>query len=211
MQPQLLHPTTNERQWDDYEDEFGKFVPDKEIPEYLARMTRREEHIHDLRDATADFTVFSNRAPFQAYFDATDKYLAEFGVEFKINDFWTTSSTNGASMRERFALFLDEKNLDIGLTIDKPKFKFSIPNNAVEVKTEPVLLALPPPTVELTNKQMTELRITTRKNDAGKEVIEILDSDNEMPAVEEGKEKEPDEEPETEPDTKDGDEKAPDS
>jgi hypothetical protein len=84
-------------------------------------------------------------------------------------------------------------------------------DEAVEVKTEPVLLALPPPTVELTNKQMTELRITTRKNDAGKEVIEILDSDDEMPAEEEGKEKEPDEEPEAEPDAKDRDEKAPDS
>ncbi|KAJ7892453.1 hypothetical protein B0H13DRAFT_1886796 [Mycena leptocephala] len=166
---------------DDYEDEFGKFVPDKEIPEYLARMTRREEHIHDLRDATADFTVFSNRAPFQAYFDATDKYLAEFGVEFKINDFWddlldkrrkqlavlkmldhVCGNDNerwgkivgrqachitvqnpfkgtdlrraefDAFLRERFALFLDEKNLDIGLTIDKPKFKFSIPNKWYE-------------------------------------------------------------------------------
>jgi hypothetical protein len=37
---------------------------------------------------SADFTVFSNRAPFQAYFDTTDKYLVEFGVEFKVNDFW---------------------------------------------------------------------------------------------------------------------------
>jgi hypothetical protein len=40
---------------------------------------------HVSNTKSADFTVFSNHALFQAYFD---KYLAEFGVEFKINDFW---------------------------------------------------------------------------------------------------------------------------
>ncbi|KAJ7880955.1 hypothetical protein B0H13DRAFT_1891535 [Mycena leptocephala] len=180
---------------DDYEDEFGKFVVDEEIPEYLAKMTRREEYIHKLRDATgeslpcagpphvsdvkaADFTVFSDRAPFQAYFDATDKYLADFGVDFKTNDFWddlldkrrkqlavlkmldrVCGDNNeqrekivgrqachitvqnpftgrdllrraefDAFLREHFASFLDEKNLNIGPTLDKPKFKFSLPN-----------------------------------------------------------------------------------
>jgi hypothetical protein len=49
---------------------------------YLARTP----HVSDAK--AADFTIFSNRAPFQAYFDATDKYLADFGVEFKTNDFW---------------------------------------------------------------------------------------------------------------------------
>jgi hypothetical protein len=39
---------------DDYEDEFGKFVPDEQIPEYLARMTRREHDIHKLREATGE-------------------------------------------------------------------------------------------------------------------------------------------------------------
>jgi hypothetical protein len=48
--------------------------------------TSRVRHVSNAK--SADFTVFSNRAPFQAYFDATDKYLAEFGIEFKINDFW---------------------------------------------------------------------------------------------------------------------------
>jgi hypothetical protein len=77
----------------------------------------------------------------------------------------------------------------------------------VQVKTEPVLLPMPPANVELTDTQMKELRITTHKDEKGKEVIEILDSDDEMPAEEKGKEQEPDEEPEA----KDGDEKAPDS
>jgi hypothetical protein len=39
---------------DDYKDEFGKFVPDEEIPEYLARMSRREDYIQKLRDATGE-------------------------------------------------------------------------------------------------------------------------------------------------------------
>ncbi|KAJ7911690.1 hypothetical protein B0H13DRAFT_1875528 [Mycena leptocephala] len=155
---------------DDYEDEFGKFVPDKEIPEYFARMTRREEYIHSLRDATGACLPRANRAPFQVYFDATDKYLAEFGVKFKINDFWdglldkwckqlavlkmldrvcgNDNERRGkinpfkgtdlrraefdAFLREYFALFLDEKNLDIGPTLDKAKFKFSIPNKWYE-------------------------------------------------------------------------------
>jgi hypothetical protein len=74
-------------------------------------------------------------------------------------------------------------------------------------KTEPVLLPMPPADVELSEEKLKELRITTHKNDAGKLVIEILDSDDEMPVEEKGKEQEPDEEPEA----KDGDEKAPDS
>jgi hypothetical protein len=73
----------------------------------------------------------------------------------------------------------------------------------VEPKPEPVKLRMPLPTVELTNTQMKELKITTHKNKKGKEVIEILDSDDEMPVEVKGKEKEPDEEPE--------EEKAPDS
>jgi hypothetical protein len=78
---------------------------------------------------------------------------------------------------------------------------------AVEPKPEPVEQPMPPADVELTETQLKELKITTHKNDAGKLVIKILDSDDEMPAEEKGKEKEPDEEPEA----KDGDEKAPDS
>jgi hypothetical protein len=81
----------------------------------------------------------------------------------------------------------------------------------VEPKPEPVELVLPPAIVQWTNEEMKELKITTHKNEKGKEVIEILDSDDEMPAEEKGKEKEPGEEPEAEPDAKDGDEKAPDS
>jgi hypothetical protein len=77
----------------------------------------------------------------------------------------------------------------------------------VEPKPEPVEERMPPADVELTETQLKELKITTHKNNAGKLVIEILDSDDEMPAKEKGKEKEPDEEPEA----KDGDEKAPDS
>jgi hypothetical protein len=74
-------------------------------------------------------------------------------------------------------------------------------------KAEPVQQPMPPADVELSESQLKELRITTHKNDEGKLVIEILDSDDEMLAEEKGKEKEPDEEPEA----KDGDEKAPDS
>ena len=77
----------------------------------------------------------------------------------------------------------------------------------VEPKPEPVELRMPPANVELSEEQLKELRITTHKNDEGKLVIKILDSDDEMPAEEKGKEKEPDEEPEA----KDGDGKAPDS
>jgi hypothetical protein len=78
---------------------------------------------------------------------------------------------------------------------------------AVEPKPELVEQPMPPADVELIETQLKELKITTHKNDAGKLVIEILDSDDEMPAEEKGKEKEPDEEPEA----KDGDEKVPDS
>jgi hypothetical protein len=78
---------------------------------------------------------------------------------------------------------------------------------AVVPKAEPVQLPMPPANVRLTETQLKELKITTHRDEKGKEVIEILDSDDEMPAEEKGKEKEPDEEPEA----KDGDEKAPDS
>lgn len=36
------------------------------------------------------------------------------------------------SVRRHFVFFLDEKNLDIGPMLDKPKFKFSIPNKWYE-------------------------------------------------------------------------------
>jgi hypothetical protein len=76
----------------------------------------------------------------------------------------------------------------------------------VEPKPEPVEERMPPADVELSEEKLKELRITTHKNDAGKLVIEILDSDDEMPAEEKGKEKKPGEEP----GAKDGDGKAPD-
>ena len=74
---------------------------------------------------------------------------------------------------------------------------------AVVPKPEPVEQPMPPANVELTATRMMELKIITRKNEAGKEEIEILDSDDEMPAEEKGKGKEPD--------AKDGDGNAPDS
>jgi hypothetical protein len=74
---------------------------------------------------------------------------------------------------------------------------------AVVPKPEPVEQPMPLANVELTATRMQELKIITRKNEAGKEEIEILDSDDEMPAEEKGKEKEPD--------AKDGDGNAPDS
>jgi hypothetical protein len=73
----------------------------------------------------------------------------------------------------------------------------------VEPKPEPVEPVLPPVIVPWTDETLKELKITMHKNDAGKEVIESLDLDDEMLAEEKGKEKEPD--------TKDGDENAPDS
>jgi hypothetical protein len=82
---------------------------------------------------------------------------------------------------------------------------------AVVPKPKPVEQRMPPATVELTDTQMKGLKITTHKNKKGKEVIEILDSDNEMLVEVKGKEKKPDEEPEAEPDAKDADEKVLDS
>jgi hypothetical protein len=71
----------------------------------------------------------------------------------------------------------------------------------VEPKPEPVEPVILPVIVPWTDETRKELKITTRKNEAGKEVIKILDSDDEMP--DEGKGKEPD--------TQDGDGNVPDS
>jgi hypothetical protein len=82
----------------------------------------------------------------------------------------------------------------------------------VEPKPEPVEPVIPPVIVEWTKKNQKKLRITTRKI-ADKDVIEILNSEDELLVEEGSDDKEEDEEGEDEkkPDTQNGDGNAPES
>jgi hypothetical protein len=82
----------------------------------------------------------------------------------------------------------------------------------VEPKPEPVEPVIPPVIVPWTKKGRKKLRITTRKI-ADKDVIEILNSEDEVPVEEGGDDEDNGEKGEDgkEPDAQDGGETAPDS
>jgi hypothetical protein len=80
----------------------------------------------------------------------------------------------------------------------------------MEPKLEPVELVILPVIVRWTKKNRKKLWITTRKI-VDKDMIEILDSEDELLVVEEGSDEELDEEEGKELDAKDGDGKVPDS
>ncbi|KAJ7163209.1 hypothetical protein C8R46DRAFT_1221992 [Mycena filopes] len=66
---------------EDYEEEFGRFLPDKDVPEYIAAREEGLEHLkaERLRVARAEFT--DRRVA--AYFEAVDAFAEDFGILFE--------------------------------------------------------------------------------------------------------------------------------
>ncbi|KAJ7194801.1 hypothetical protein GGX14DRAFT_404364 [Mycena pura] len=71
---------------DDYEERFGKFVPDSEHGAWFARRDSEHKAWSAWRELIVDLSPFEDGAKLQDYFDKEDAFATEFGITFVADD-----------------------------------------------------------------------------------------------------------------------------
>ncbi|KAJ7860236.1 hypothetical protein B0H14DRAFT_2576734 [Mycena olivaceomarginata] len=99
---------TNSLQPPDYTERFGPSEPDADVSSYIARRTRREYQIDELRHrAISDSCPFTNPGPLDAYYEAAAAFDRDFGHKYEATDEYEDRLSTKRKLRDIYKKTLD--------------------------------------------------------------------------------------------------------
>ncbi|KAJ7192378.1 hypothetical protein GGX14DRAFT_578242 [Mycena pura] len=114
---------------EDYEEKFGKFVPDSELAAWFTRRQKEYDALLAIREGIVDLSPFTNGAKFEEYFKRESAFATEFGLSFKVDDAGAILETKRRLLQHYTAL-LKRTNGDIcaASRIAGKRLQFSVIN-----------------------------------------------------------------------------------
>ncbi|KAJ7194706.1 hypothetical protein GGX14DRAFT_576154 [Mycena pura] len=98
---------------DDYEERFGKFVPDSEHGAWFARRDSEHKALCAWRELIVDLSPFKDGAKLQEYFDKEDAFATEFGITFGADDGNDATLQNKRQLLHNYKKLLQRANGDM--------------------------------------------------------------------------------------------------
>ncbi|KAJ6526361.1 hypothetical protein B0H19DRAFT_1275722 [Mycena capillaripes] len=92
---------------EDYEEIYGKFLPDADNETWHACKDAALAQLYELRNNALFCSPIANRMPIKTYVDAFDAFLAEFDSSFKIEDKWTSMLASTITVMKRYNRLLE--------------------------------------------------------------------------------------------------------
>ncbi|KAJ7878546.1 hypothetical protein B0H14DRAFT_2567231 [Mycena olivaceomarginata] len=92
----------------DYTERFGPSEPDADVSSYIARRTRREYQMDELRHrAISDSCPFTNPGPLDAYYEAAAAFDRDFGHKYEATDEYEDRLSTKRKLRDIYKKILD--------------------------------------------------------------------------------------------------------
>ncbi|KAJ7688714.1 hypothetical protein B0H17DRAFT_1202792 [Mycena rosella] len=115
---------------DDYEERFGKFVPDAKNAEWHARKDARFNELTERRQDVVYFSHISHKSELRQYFEDVRQFEAEFGFQFEVDDGMRRILLNKEKILAGYTALMDRVDGDRGVACDiaADAYRFAVKN-----------------------------------------------------------------------------------
>ncbi|KAJ7704890.1 hypothetical protein B0H17DRAFT_1193384 [Mycena rosella] len=103
---------------DDYEEYFGKFMPDAENTEWHARKETRFNELTERRQDVVYLSHISHKSELLQYFEDVRQFEAEFGFQFEVDDDMRKILSNKEKILAEYTALMDRVDGDRGAACD---------------------------------------------------------------------------------------------
>ncbi|KAJ7330264.1 hypothetical protein DFH08DRAFT_815186 [Mycena albidolilacea] len=123
----------------DYTERFGPSEPDTDVSSYIARRTRREYQMDELRHrAISDSCPFTNPGPLNAYYEAAAAFDRDFGHKYEATDEYEDRLSTKRKRRDIYKKILDLPEDRRTWLVGQQAFSTSLQNPFPEHDLHPV-------------------------------------------------------------------------
>ncbi|KAJ6626105.1 hypothetical protein B0H10DRAFT_2211614 [Mycena sp. CBHHK59/15] len=103
---------------EDYEEQFGKFIPDSENTTWHVCKEETFEDLVKMRGSVVYYSHLYKTDELCAYFDAVDAFQAEYGLKFDVDDNWSTSFDSKRKVLEQYDELMDRADGDLTVALE---------------------------------------------------------------------------------------------